>query len=82
MPTNSAQARLSVAAITNFEKRVEDGQSDPHVEVTYWRNNDMFNTGSHGTSIRWQAVTARQTTSGFSRETRTDFVRYSQIPDI
>lgn len=72
MPTNSAAARLAVAAITNFEKRVVDGQSDPFVEVRWWRKNGLFVTKSHGTSLRWQAVTARQTTRGFQRETTTN----------
>ena len=73
MPTNSATARLAVAAITKFEKRMVDGLSDPFVEVKYWKKNGLFNTKSHGTSIQWQATTARQTTTGFDRETRTDF---------
>ena len=79
MPSNSAEARLAVAAITRFEKRVEDGVSDPFKESEWWRKTGMFNTKSHGTSIRWQAVTARQATTGFNRETRTDFVPTNRL---
>ena len=79
MPTNSAEARLAVASITNFEKRMVDGQSDPFKEVRYWRKSGMFHTKSHGTSLRWQAVTARQSTTGFNRETRTDFVPTNRL---
>src|SRR3990167_1502338 len=79
MPTNSAEARTAVAAITNFEKRTVDGVSDPFKEVKYWRKNGMFHTKSHGTSLRWQAVTARQSTTGFNRETRTDFVPTNRL---
>jgi len=73
VPTNSANARMAVAAITNFEKRTVDGLSDSFVEVRWWRKNGLFVTKSHGTSIRWQAVTARQGTTGFARETTTAF---------
>lgn len=74
MPANSAEARLAVAAITNFEKRTEDGLSDPFKEVKYWRKNGLFKMKSHGPALQWQAVTARQSTTGFNRETRTNFV--------
>lgn len=79
MPVNSAEARLAVAAITKFEKRTVDGQSDPFKEVKYWRKEGLFVTKSHGTALQWQAVTARQTTSGFNRETRTDFTPTNRL---
>ena len=79
MPTAGATARLAVAAITNFEKRTEDGLSDPFAEVKWWREKGLFVTKSHGSSIRWQAVTARQSTTGFNRETRTDFVPTNRL---
>src|SRR3990167_7044361 len=79
MPTNSAEARLAVASITNFEKRTVDGLSDPFKEVKYWRKSGLFTTKSHGTSVRWQAVTARQSTTGFNRETRTNFVPTNRL---
>ena len=68
-----------MASITNFEKRTVDGLSDPFKEVKYWRSNGLFKTKSHGTSIRWQAVTSRQSTTGFNRETRTDFVPTNRL---
>ena len=79
MPTNSAEARLAVAAITNFEKRTVDGLTDPFKEVKYFRKTGMFKTKSHGTSVRWQAVTSRQSTSGFNRETRQSFTPTNRL---
>lgn len=79
MPVNSAAARQAVAAITKFEKRTVDGLSDPFMEVKYWRKNGLFVTGSHGTAIQWQAITARQTTAGFSRQTQSSFVPTNRL---
>lgn len=79
MPVNSAEARLAVAAITNFEKRTVDAQSDPFKEVKYWRKEGMFVTKSHGIALQWQAVLARQSTTGFNRETRTNFVPTNRL---
>lgn len=79
MPVNSAAQRVSVAAITKFEKKTVDGVSDPHIEAKYWRKNGLFVTGSHGTALQWQAVTARQTTSGFDRQTQSTFVPFNRL---
>lgn len=79
MPVNSAAARLVAAAITKYEKRLVDGQSDPFKEVKYWRANGLFVTKSHGTALQWQAVTARQSTQGFDRETRTNFIPTNRL---
>lgn len=79
MPVNSAAARQAVAAITKFEKRTVDGISDPFPEVRYWRKEGLFVTGSHGTALQWQAITARRATQGFSRATQSSFVPFNPL---
>ena len=79
MPVNSAVARQAVACITKFEKRTVDGQSDPFIEAKFWRKHGLFITGSHGSAIQWQAVTARQTTRGFDRQTQSVFTPTNRL---
>lgn len=82
MPVNTAQQRLAVAAITKFEKGAVDGQSDPHIEAKYWRKNGLFVHNSHGSALQWQAVTARQTTSGFDRQTQSTFTPTNRLIEL
>ena len=79
MPVNTAQQRTAVAAITKFEKRTVDGVSDPHIEAKYWRKNGLFVQNSHGTALQWQAVTARQSTQGFDRQTQSVFTPTNRL---
>lgn len=79
MPVNTPEQRLSVAAITRFEKRNVDGQSDPHIEAKYWKKNGLHTTNSHGKAIQWEATTARQSTFGFDRMTQSTFTAMNRL---